>query len=220
MVCENTTREPLSALHLPQNSKTMQKLLFLIQIKTNWNDFACVSSLPISVGALYVRKYFNEESKKAAVDLVNNIRDEFINILNDVPWMDNITKDAAIEKARAMTSHIAYPDELTDNNKLEEYYNGLELEPDTLLKNVLRVRIFKDNHLIQKLRKPVNKVDWNFTFNLLMMGSAGNLSVLNSFLLIRPTGRLIPCQQLSMQLIHPSKIPYVSKVDGIRLLKT
>lgn len=74
--------------------------------------------------------------------------------------MDEETRAAAIEKAQSMTSHIAYPDELTDNNKLEEYYSGLELEPNTLLKNVLRIRIFKDNHIIHKLRKPVNKTDW------------------------------------------------------------
>lgn len=116
--------------------------------------------MPISVGALYVRKYFNEESKKAAVELVNNIREEFIKILRDVSWMDEVTRMAAIEKAKSMASHIAYPDELTDNMKLEEYYDGLELEPNSLLHNILRIRIFKDNHSIKKLRKSVNKTDW------------------------------------------------------------
>lgn len=125
------------------------------------NLFVCeFDSLPISVGALYVRKYFNEESKKAAVDLVTNIQKEFVNILRGVSWMDDGTRAAAIEKAKSMTSHIAYPDELIDNNKLEEYYQGLELEPDSLLQNVLRVRTFKDVHLIKKLRQPVNKTDW------------------------------------------------------------
>lgn len=117
-------------------------------------------SIPIGVGALYVRKYFNEESKKAAVDLVNSIREEYIKILKEVSWMDEVTREAAIEKAKSMTSHIAYPDELTDNNKLEEYYDGLELDPETLLQNVLRIRTFKDNHLIKKLRQSVNKTDW------------------------------------------------------------
>lgn len=112
-------------------------------------------SLTISVAALYVRRYFNEESKKAAIDLVDSIRDEFIKILREVSWMDNETRAAAIEKAKSMTSHIAYPDELTDNNKLEEYYDGLELESNTLLQNVLRIRMFKDKHLLKNLRTPV-----------------------------------------------------------------
>lgn len=125
--------------------------------------FAClliICSLPISVGALYVRKYFDEESKKAAIDLVTNIREEYVKILQEVSWMDEVTRLAAIEKAKSMTSHIAFPDELIDNNKLEEYYRDLELQPDSLLKNVLRVRTFNDKHAITRLRKPVNKTDW------------------------------------------------------------
>lgn len=132
------------------------KILFLF-------DFVClfvILSLPISVGALYVRKYFDEESKKAAIDLVTNIREEFVKILQEVSWMDEITRMAAIEKAKSMTSHIAFPDELIDNNKLEEYYRGLDVQPDSLLKNVLRVRTFNDKHAIARLRKPVNKTDW------------------------------------------------------------
>lgn len=107
-----------------------------------------------------MRKYFNEESKKAAIELVNSIREEYVKILREVSWMDEGTRAAAIEKAESMASHIAYPDELTDNNKLEEYYSDLELQPDSLLQNVLRVRIFKDNHLMRRLRKSVNKTDW------------------------------------------------------------
>lgn len=62
------------------------------------------------MGALYVRKYFDEESKKAAVDLVNNVREEFINILHDVDWMDDETRNEAIEKAKGIICHIAYPE--------------------------------------------------------------------------------------------------------------
>lgn len=114
----------------------------------------------MSVGALYVRKYFDEASKKAAVDLVNNIQEEFIGILRQVPWMDNETRTAAIEKAKTLTNHIAYPDELLDNKKLEQYYKGIVLEPDNLLVNILRLRKFEDEHSMSKLRKPVNKTDW------------------------------------------------------------
>lgn len=134
----------------------------LRKLDSRYNECVTLTTkyLPISVGALYVRRYFNEESKKAAVELVREIREEYVKILREVSWMDEVTRAAAIEKAESMTSHIAYPDELTDNNKLEEYYNGLELQPDSLLQNVLRVRIFKDNHVMRRLRKAVNKTDW------------------------------------------------------------
>ncbi|XP_031626097.1 neprilysin-2-like [Contarinia nasturtii] len=150
-----------SALHR-RKLQFLATTIGLRKLDPRYNTCVTLTShyLPISVGALYVRRYFDEESKKAAVELVNSIREEFIKILRDVSWMDDETRAAAIEKAKSMTSHIAYPDELTNNNKLEEYYDGLELESNTLLQNVLRIRIFKDNHLIKGLRTPVNKTDW------------------------------------------------------------
>lgn len=41
-------------------------------------------SLSISVGAMYVRKYFNEDAKKNAVEMVMDIRQQFNQILKQV----------------------------------------------------------------------------------------------------------------------------------------
>ncbi|XP_031621713.1 neprilysin-2-like [Contarinia nasturtii] len=127
-----------------------------------WKDCIQITSesLPISVGALYVKKYFSDESRQAAIELVDNIREEFINILHEITWMDESTREEAIKKAKALTQHIGYPNELADNNKLEEYYQDLEIEPDNLLLNTLRINVFNADHLFGKLRLPVNKTDW------------------------------------------------------------
>lgn len=71
-----------------------------------------------------------------------------------------MTKAAAIEKAKAVDYHIAYPDELTDNNKLEEYYSGLELDSNSYLQSVLRICKFNTNNMLSRLRIPVNKTGW------------------------------------------------------------
>lgn len=102
--------------------------------------FAC--RLPISVGALYVRKFFNEDSRRAAIDVVEDIRGTFIDFLSTVPWMDGETREAATKKAKAITTHIGYPNELADNNKLEEYYSDIEIDADNLLLNTLRLTAF------------------------------------------------------------------------------
>lgn len=116
--------------------------------------------LPISVGALYVRKYFSEESKRTAIELVEDIKYGFIDVLQEISWMDEKTREKAIQKAKSLTAHIGYPNELAENNKLEEYYRDLEIEPDNLLLNSLRLEVFDSDHLFNKLRKPVNKTDW------------------------------------------------------------
>lgn len=119
-----------------------------------------LKSLPISTGATYVRKYFDEESKKVAQNMANIIRDEFIKTLKELSWMDEQTRAEALKKANAVVLHVAYPDELIDNDKLEKYYQDLELQPNSLLHSVLNIRKFARNRTINQLRKPINKTDW------------------------------------------------------------
>lgn len=74
--------------------------------------------------------------------------------------MDETTRLAAFDKAKAMTTHIGYPDEIMDNKKLEEYYGELEIDPDRYLESVLNMNVFGTDYAFNKLRKPVNKTDW------------------------------------------------------------
>jgi predicted metalloendopeptidase len=54
--------------------------------------------MPFSVGHLYVSRNFKNKSKTDVEEMVENIRDEFKTILNNTDWMDDISKNAAIEK--------------------------------------------------------------------------------------------------------------------------
>lgn len=107
-----------------------------------------------------MRKYFNDNAKEHAVEIVENIQAEFVNMLQKVTWMDEKTKSAATEKARKLVAHIAYPEELTNNTKLEEYYSSLEIKEDEYLMNALRLNKFKSEYALRELYNPVNKNDW------------------------------------------------------------
>ena len=52
----------------------------------------CRYRLSKAVGAMYVRRYFKEETRKAAIELVTDIRHAFLEILNETDWMDETTK--------------------------------------------------------------------------------------------------------------------------------
>lgn len=134
----------------------------LIAEQPRWKECIQITSskLGISVGALYVRKFFKEESRQAAISLVEDVRNVFNDILHVVPWMDENTRTEAIKKAKLLTTHIGYPNELTDNSKLEEYYSNLEMEPDDFLLDSLRWWAFETDRIFKKLREPVNKTDW------------------------------------------------------------
>lgn len=108
---------------------------------------------------MYVRRYFGQSTKMAAVEMVSSIRAQFEMLLAEMPWMDAILKAAKLEKLKAMYTNFGYPDELMDNQKLERFYSGVDVNPEEFLESVLRIDFFNDNFFYQ-LRRPVNKTDW------------------------------------------------------------
>lgn len=59
-----------------------------------------------------------------------------------------------------MSFDIGYPEELVDDDKLNEYYQDLELQNDSLFHSVLRIRKFQQMHNIKQYREPIDKKDW------------------------------------------------------------
>lgn len=74
--------------------------------------------------------------------------------------MDNTTKAYALEKAAIMISHIAYPDELLNISKLDEFYEKVEINTDDYLGSYLNLTSFQVNVLSSRLREPLNKIEW------------------------------------------------------------
>ena len=61
---------------------------------------------------MYVREYFEESARQSANEMVKDICSVFNEVLDGIDWMDDQTRLRAKTKAAAMTTHIAYPDEL------------------------------------------------------------------------------------------------------------
>lgn len=129
-----------------------------------WKECANIVKkfLPIATSALYVRNFFKNGSREIALEMVNSIREEFVSILSTVPWMDESTREAALEKAKAMVSHIGYPDELMDDSKLNKYYEGLTIDEEKYFESIQLVA----NKTLNSFRKLVNKTDWETHSNV------------------------------------------------------
>jgi predicted metalloendopeptidase len=127
-----------------------------------WKECVDIASgsVPISVGALYIRKHFHQDSKAAALDMVNRIKVEFEKILKTVPWMDETTRTSALAKVKSIATHIGYPDELMDDKKLIDFYKKVSVDENQYLESILRINIFGTDRAFKKLREPVNKTDW------------------------------------------------------------
>lgn len=128
--------------------------------KKNYAIWWKFNRFPIASGALYVRNFFKANSTQAVENLVKNVRNAFIKNLNSVEWMDKNTRALAVQKARDIHFHIAYPTELLDDNKLNEHYDGLSMRSDSLLHNVMQTRQFVRRNKIREFHKVINKTDW------------------------------------------------------------
>jgi predicted metalloendopeptidase len=118
------------------------------------------SSLTTALSALYVRKHFDNKAKASALEMVNSIRAVFENILKTISWMGAKAREAAVEKVHAMYTHIGHPIELTDDNKLIEYFKSVRVDDDKYLESILSINRVEGDRLFGKLREPINKTEW------------------------------------------------------------
>ncbi|KAK7071727.1 NEDD8 protease nep2 [Halocaridina rubra] len=117
-------------------------------------------SLSHAVGSMYAKSFFKEDSKEAADEMVTYIREQFDKILHNIDWMDAKTRERALEKAKAITPHIAYPPELLMDQKLTELYEGLHISSGDLLDNMRNMTVFGTDYSFKRLRTIVDKKDW------------------------------------------------------------
>ena len=57
--------------------------------------------------------------------MIGNIRSAFNDLLEEITWMDDATKNVAREKAAAITEKIGYPEYIMNNTALAEDYEGV-----------------------------------------------------------------------------------------------
>ncbi|KAL4647013.1 neprilysin isoform X2 [Arapaima gigas] len=113
-----------------------------------------------AVGRLYVEEAFNRESKHMIDEMIAEIREVFVKNLNDLPWMDEETKNAAEEKARAIRERIGYSMNILSDEFLNKEYMDLDYSAEEYFENILRNLEFIQKKRLKKLRAKVNKEEW------------------------------------------------------------
>lgn len=128
------------------------------EIRSRWKRGVSVvdSALGEMVGKLYVKDYFNEESKARMDILVENLRGAFQVGIDELEWMTDETKKEAQIKLEKFSTKIGYPDEWKD-------YSGLQIAASDLVGNIMRSRDLEHMRELGKLGKPINRGEWFMT---------------------------------------------------------
>ncbi|XP_046660728.1 neprilysin-2-like [Homalodisca vitripennis] len=126
-----------------------------------WKEcIGTASSLTLALSSIYVKKYFDEASKNVALDMISIIRDEVIQDIDELDWMDEQTKKKAKYKVSRMVPHVGYPDELTNTKKIEDFYEGLTINNDNYFEALMDLARWQHEYKYRLLREDVNKTDW------------------------------------------------------------
>ncbi|MES2063609.1 MAG: M13 family metallopeptidase [Bacteroidota bacterium] len=114
------------------------------------------SYLGQALGQLYVKRYFNEDSKKRVLNLVNNLQKSFENRINHLDWMSDSTKQKAKEKLYTITKKLGYPDKWRN-------YDKVQIIRAKYFENVLSLNQNEYQYELGKLNKPVDRTEWYTT---------------------------------------------------------
>ncbi|MFI2741883.1 M13 family metallopeptidase [Zhouia sp. PK063] len=110
-----------------------------------------------ALGKLYVAAKFPPEAKQKAEEMIQNIIKAYEVRIHALPWMDEKTKEKAIEKLNKLTIKVGYPNKWKDYSSLDikTYADG-----GSYIQNMLNAAHFNYEKDINKLGKPVDKTEW------------------------------------------------------------
>ncbi|CAF4169227.1 unnamed protein product [Rotaria sp. Silwood2] len=121
-------------------------------------------NMGFAVSKLYIQKYFYDNARNQSFEMISNIRKAFIDMLEQSQWMDETSKNKAIEKAQAIDEKIGYPDYLASDNvtQLETEYAEY-IFSSSYISNVLKLLKIRATADFRVLRKQVNRKAWGFS---------------------------------------------------------
>ena len=154
----NNAGQWLSEDFVQEDFKFQQTITGQKELPVRWKR--CVNAvdgyLGEALGQPYVEATFGAEGKERMLKMVGALEKALNRDISDLPWMTAETKRQALIKLAAIRNKIGYPDRWRD-------YSKLTIERGDLLGNVQRAGEFESNRQLQKIGKPVDKMEWGMT---------------------------------------------------------
>src|SRR5438309_2763721 len=118
--------------------------------------FGTFGTMGFGVGQLFSAKYFPPEAKAKIQELVANLMAAYRARIQKLDWMDDKTKEQALQKLDTYTIKVGYPDHPRD-------YSKLVIHNDDLVGNVKRCAALDWDFYTGRFAGPVDRSDWGMT---------------------------------------------------------
>lgn len=114
--------------------------------------------LPVPFELAYIGSYCSSAARQEILNMLEDIRAYYIEMLNDTEWMSPETREKAIEKVEKMKFRVLYPDVMPDYSGL--IYQGYD-EGGNLLDAIAAIQKANDTPDTTKVNQPIDRTDWN-----------------------------------------------------------
>ncbi|CAJ0606418.1 unnamed protein product [Cylicocyclus nassatus] len=156
-----------------------------------------MEQMEYATSAIYVKKAFDQASKNVTLELLENLLEIFRDILSTSDWMDDETRAAALDKANQMLPLIAYPDFILDDEKLDQYYDGLNVHDNDSYSEMLeKVGRWKLESYFKQLIRPVDRSEFRYGVTDL------NSATVNAYYLFTANSIRVPAAFLQAPHFH------------------
>ncbi|KAF8361762.1 nep-1 [Pristionchus pacificus] len=171
-----------------------------------WKD--CVAAaqgkMAYASSALYAEKYFDKSAKATTLAMIDEITAAFNEMLKENSWMDETTKKEALEKANNMIRLIGFADWVLDDDKLDEWYEKLDVSAsDTLEAMVEKSHRWSNDFSYRRLLEKVDRHEFTT-----------NSATVNAFYSSIKNGIIFPAGILQLPFFSPS-FPKALNYGGI-----
>jgi len=119
---------------------------------------AAENSLGYALAEAYVKTFDGDAIKVKANDMIDNIKQIFIEDLGMLStgvgaWIDGATASQAVAKAQTVSRKVGAPEVFRD-------YSSLTVVPDNYLANAMNITAFENHRDMAKIGQPVDKTEW------------------------------------------------------------
>ena len=116
------------------------------------------------IGDFYGKKYFGEEAKKDATDMIQEMIDIYKQRLEKNDWLGDQTRTKAITKLNNIAIKVGFP------GKIKQVYEKMKITPvdqgGTLLSNIVEIKKIKIADNFESFHRPVNRDEWDMPSQL------------------------------------------------------
>lgn len=125
------------------------------EMKPRWKRAIGAMAGPMGdvLGRAFVEKNFSEDAKKRVNEMVTNLQASLKERLQKLEWMNDTTKEKAMEKMASFARKLGYPEKWKNTDKLD-------ISRASYAQNAMNNAKFGFDEMVAKLGKPVDKTEW------------------------------------------------------------